>query len=78
MKKICLSILSVLFIMLSVAQQEFHVFPETHKTTPGKSIGNGSLQNPWDLQTALTQSNKVVKGDDIIWLHEGVYNGSVQ
>lgn len=75
MKKICLTILSVLFVALSIAQQEFHVFPENHKTTPGKAAGNGSLQKPWDLQTALTQSNKVVKGDDIIWLHEGIYNG---
>ncbi|WP_152975550.1 hypothetical protein [Lacinutrix himadriensis] len=75
MKKICLTILSALFVTLSVAQQEFHVFPENHETTPGKSTGNGSLQNPWDLQTALTQSNKTVKGEDTIWLHEGIYNG---
>ncbi len=75
MKKICLTILSVLFVALSIAQQEFHVFPESHKTTPGKTTGNGSLQAPWDLQTALNQSNKIVKGEDTIWLHEGVYNG---
>ncbi|WP_452227941.1 hypothetical protein [Lacinutrix sp. MEBiC02404] len=75
MKKICLTILSVLFVVLSFAQQEFHVFPKNHKTNPGISTGNGSLQNPWDLQTALTQSNKIVKGDDTIWLHAGIYNG---
>ena len=75
MKNIYLTVLSVLFVSLSLAQQEFHVFPENHKTTPGTTSGNGSLQNPWDLQTALTQSNKIVDGDDTIWLHEGVYNG---
>ena len=75
MKKICLSFLSVFIVAFSFAQQEFHVSPKNHKTTPGTATGNGSLQNPWDLQTALTQSSKVVSGGDTIWLHEGVYNG---
>ncbi|MCB0469650.1 MAG: hypothetical protein KDC51_03335, partial [Flavobacteriaceae bacterium] len=42
---------------------------------PGKSTGDGSLLNPWDLQTALNQKNNVVNGGDTIWLHEGVYTG---
>ncbi|MBU2939652.1 right-handed parallel beta-helix repeat-containing protein [Lacinutrix sp. C3R15] len=75
MKKIFLIILSALFVTLSIAQQEFHVFPENHKNTPGTASGNGSLQTPWNLQTALKQSSKVVSGGDTIWLHEGVYNG---
>ena len=57
------------------AQNEFHVFPDDHKKTPGKPTGNGSLQNPWDLQTALNQNSKVVNGGDTIWLHHGTYNG---
>lgn len=51
------------------AQQEFHVFPNAN------SLGNGSLSSPWDLQTALSQPSKIVNGGDIIWLHEGIYNG---
>lgn len=65
----------ILFIKLSHAQQEYHVFPENHKETPGKETGDGTLNNPWDLQTALGQSVDVVNGGDIIWLHEGIYNG---
>jgi hypothetical protein len=57
------------------AQKEFHVFPENHKITPGTITGNGSLQNPWNLQTALQQKSNVVNGGDTIWLHQGVYNG---
>ena len=55
--------------LFTQAQQEFHV------TTKGTSSGNGTLENPWDLQTALSQKSEVVNGDDTIWLHEGIYNG---
>ncbi len=57
------------------SQREFHVFPKDDHKTPGTAIGNGSLQYPWDLQTALSQSSEVIKGGDIIWLHQGVYKG---
>jgi len=57
------------------SQQEFHVFTSTHKISPGLSSGNGSLKQPWDLQTALDQKEDVVNGGDTIWLHEGTYNG---
>ncbi|MFC4721534.1 hypothetical protein ACFO5O_04315 [Geojedonia litorea] len=57
------------------AQQEFHVFPSDHKSTPGVSSGNGTLQNPWDLQTAMIQTPKTVNGGDIVYIHEGVYDG---
>lgn len=74
--KSILTILLVLFVTKSNdAQQVFHVFPTTHKINPGKASGNGSLTNPWDLQTALSQSTKSVNNNDIIYLHEGVYNG---
>ena len=63
-------ILLFVFVHLSMSsQQEFHVFPNIN------SSGNGSLKNPWDLQTALSQSTKTVNGGDIIWIHKGVYNG---
>ncbi|MCK7591513.1 right-handed parallel beta-helix repeat-containing protein [Subsaxibacter sp. CAU 1640] len=65
-------LLHIFFGLLSVwsfAQNEFHV------TTNGKPSGNGTLQNPWDLQTALSQKPEVINGDDTIWLHGGIYNG---
>ncbi|OUR99359.1 hypothetical protein A9Q86_12355 [Flavobacteriales bacterium 33_180_T64] len=57
------------------AQQEFHVFPKNDKNTPGREIGDGTIANPWDLKTALKQKPDAVNSGDIIWLHEGIYNG---
>lgn len=57
------------------AQDQFHVFPKDHSETPGTENGTGSLDHPWDLQTAFSQSPEVVNSGDTIWLHEGVYNG---
>ncbi len=63
-------ILLFVFVHLSMSsQQEFHVFPNSN------SAGDGRLNNPWDLQTALSQSTKSVNGGDVIWIHKGVYNG---
>jgi parallel beta-helix repeat protein len=64
-----------LFVSGSLAQQEFHVFPLDGKEVKGTPQGDGSLTNPWDLQTALSQSKERVNGGDIIWLHQGVYTG---
>jgi len=41
-------------------------------TPSGSSSGNGSINNPWDLQTALNQPSSVHPGDTI-WLRNGVY-----
>lgn len=57
------------------AQQEFHVFPIDDLVSPGTTLGNGSLTQPWDLQTALNQKTNVVDSGDTIWIHEGIYNG---
>jgi len=62
--------------MSSLAQKEYHVFPVDGKTIKGSPEGDGSLNSPWDLQTALLQSKERVKGGDIIWLHEGIYRGN--
>lgn len=75
MKKVILSLGILFWCNFSSAQKEFHVFPEHHKFTPGTTTGNGGLQYPWDLQTALNQKLDVVNGGDVIWLHQGVYNG---
>ena len=74
MRTICITILIILFQLHGFSQKEYHVFPITHKITPGKPEGTGSISRPWDLQTALNQTLKV-KGGDVIWLHDGVYNG---
>jgi len=74
--KSILIVISLLFSAVTVSgQQVFHVFPENHKTNPGKASGNGSIVNPWDLQTALSQNTNAVNDNDVIYLHEGIYNG---
>ncbi len=71
MKQLLLTLYALLLCQTTMAQQEFHVFPNVSIT----KNGDGSIQNPWDLQTALNQSSNVVNGGDTIWLHKGVYNG---
>jgi hypothetical protein len=52
---------------VSAAQAtDFYVSPS------GTSAGNGSLANPWDLQTALNQPSSVKPGDSI-WVLAGTY-----
>lgn len=68
----------IFFLIVSLcvyAQKTYHVFPVDANTTPGTPDGNGSLEQPWDLQTALSQKPSVVNGGDTIYLHGGVYNG---
>jgi len=60
---------SVGFTVSVVGATEYHV------TTSGSPSGDGSLSDPWDLQTALAQPLVVGPGD-IISLHRGVYAGS--
>lgn len=64
------------FAVVSFAQKEFHVFPKDGNHVKGSPNGDGSLNKPWDLQTALSQSTQRVNGGDIIWLHQGIYNGN--
>ena len=64
MKKVYFILVLILPVVLAYAQQEFHVFPENHNLSPGSSTGNGSLQSPWDLQTALKLPNNVINGGD--------------
>ena len=70
-----ISIIFVLTAAISFAQKEYHVFPMDTRVTKGTSKGNGSLSNPWDLQTALSQPSERINGSDIIWIHEGIYTG---
>lgn len=55
------------FSYVSAAQAtDYYVSPS------GKSTGDGSLGNPWDLQTALNQPPSVHPGDTI-WVLTGTY-----
>ena len=68
--------LIVLFIHgVGPAQKEFHVFLVNGDPKKGSPDGNGSLDHPWDLQMALSQSSERINGSDIIWLNEGGYKG---
>jgi len=51
---------------LSALAAEFFVAPN------GTAAGNGSMSQPWDLQTALDQPSDVKPGDTI-WLRGGTY-----
>ncbi len=68
-----LFLLIILIVQSSWCQSGYHVFPAENPKTPGTPSGDGSLEHPWDLQTAL--NSKKLKGGDVIWLHAGVYNG---
>lgn len=75
MKQFYLLTIFLFASLIIQAQQEFHVFPKNHTETPGTNTGNGSLKNPWDIQTALGQSSNIVNGGDKIWIHKGIYSG---
>jgi len=51
------------------ASEQFYVAPN------GRPDGDGSIERPWDLVTALAQPD-VVKPGDTIWLRGGVYRGT--
>lgn len=47
---------------------------EFHATPTGSPKGNGSMEAPWDLATALAAS-AIVKPGDSLWIHAGTYRG---
>src|SRR5450759_4222902 len=53
---------------LSPTGRQFFVSPD------GKSSGDGSMERPWDLATALAGPGAVQPGDTI-WLRGGTYRG---
>ena len=61
-------VICLIICFLKVTPNSYHV-----KTT-GTSAGDGSIDNPWNLQTALNHPSKVKPGDTI-WIHEGIYTG---
>ena len=45
-----------------------------HVKVSGTASGDGSINNPWDLRTALNRTRTVQAGDTI-WVHGGTYRG---
>jgi hypothetical protein len=62
-------LVSILACMRAAAAGDFYVSPA------GASTNSGSINSPWDLQTALNHP-AAVKPGDTIWLRGGVYAGS--
>ncbi|TXG34551.1 right-handed parallel beta-helix repeat-containing protein [Seonamhaeicola maritimus] len=75
MKQFLLNIVVFFLCFQVMSQSQFHVFPKNDKVNPGTPYGNGSIEKPWDLQTALNQKNNIVNAGDVIWMHEGIYTG---
>src|SRR5579871_4202065 len=66
-------VLSIVLIAVAIRPavskaNEYYVSPA------GRPQGNGSIDDPWDLRTALAQPKAVTPGDTI-WLRQGVYRG---
>ena len=53
MKRILIHTIALILVSSMNSQNEFHVFPMDHATNPGSVSGDGSINDPWDLQTAL-------------------------
>ena len=69
MKRLILTAILTTFLGLSVQV----IGSSFHAATNGKSSGNGSIENPWDLKTALKKST--IKPGDTLWIHPGTYLG---
>ena len=71
MKRIVLFICFTVGLTVSLSVSAANSY---HVKTNGTANGNGSIDGPWNLQTALNHPSRVNAGDTI-WIHEGVYTG---
>ena len=74
MIRLTIFVILLLFVLLNplpvrAQTQHFYVSPT------GTPSGNGSINNPWDLATALAHPPSVKPGATI-WLRGGVYHGT--
>ncbi|MEO8097249.1 MAG: chitobiase/beta-hexosaminidase C-terminal domain-containing protein [Acidobacteriota bacterium] len=67
-RQVCSLAFVLLFATVPVWAADFYVSPT------GRAQGAGSIQDPWDLKTALAHP-AVVKPGDSIWLRGGTYVG---
>jgi hypothetical protein len=70
LKSIALSLGLLFFLLRSAFAADFYVAP----APAGASTNNGTIDSPWDLQTAFAHPSAVKQGDTI-WLRGGVYAG---
>lgn len=66
--KLCLFLATLLLVLPCGMAAEFHVAQN------GSPRGPGTVDQPWDLATALAATD-VVKPGDTDWLHAGTYRG---
>lgn len=73
MKRICAPSLALAFFLAAPS-----LFAATYYAAPrGTSSGDGSLQQPWDLTTALGKNNQLGPGDELLLL-AGTYSNGQQ
>jgi hypothetical protein len=63
------TIVLLVLCCFTASARDFYASPS------GKPGATGSLNNPWDLQTALSQTQRVRPGDTVL-LRGGTYNGA--
>jgi hypothetical protein len=61
-------------ILLMILSLSTWASAQYHVTATGTSEGDGSIDSPWDLSTALTATETVV-GGDTVFVHGGTYVG---
>jgi len=49
---------------------------EYHIAVNGTPTGDGSINNPWDVDTGLANANGIVQPGDIVWMHGGNYDNA--
>jgi hypothetical protein len=69
-------IVSIL-LMASAIRPAVSKANEYYVSPAGRPQGGGSIDDPWDLRTALAQPKSVRPGD-IIWLRQGIYRGAFE
>ncbi|CAN5211429.1 hypothetical protein BH23BAC1_BH23BAC1_33180 [soil metagenome] len=65
--------LLITFLGISICFVNHAFATNYHITVNGKPTGDGSINNPWDLESGI--SGKYGAPGDTIWLHGGVYRG---
>lgn len=75
MKHLLITILSIFFAVNFYAQDILHVFPKVYINNLGNPIPKGTIDAPFDLETALNLDKTILADGAIIYIHEGIYNG---
>lgn len=71
----CVTLLASIFAALLCSSSSYAAGQEFFVSPSGTASGNGSIGNPWNLQTALNHPSSVKPGDTI-FLRGGTYTGA--